>query len=369
MSPPISAIVDVTVTLTGATSDAVNFGALCGIFDHSVGSNRIDGPYTSLPDLVAAGFTAAAEPEVHAWATAAFGQSPKVDQVLVGREDSGDADITETLDAVEAAAKAASNDWYITNIESRAQAVIEEAAAWVEARNNGDSGRKIFVAQTLDAAVLAGTAANVALELQAAEYDRTALIYHRHGTSSDGSVAADGYLDGAWSSRCGGFDLDAPNGAGAWYHKGLATVSFDPITGPQATAIRNADANFYGRVKGLNFTQDGKMASGRFIDVTTSLDWLGARIEEEVLAEFVGEPTKIAFTNAGITRVETAIERVYERGLSASHLSRDERPTIAGPDVRLLSQTQKGTRQATFTGAATLAGGLVKATVNVNVQQ
>lgn len=365
MSAAITEYVDVNVTLTGVAADAFGFGRLMGIFDHSVTANRQDGPYTSLAEAVAAGFTAAAEPEVHAWLTAVFSQDDAIDSVLIGRQDVGDADWTATLTAVEAADP---GSWYITTIESRAEADILLAAAFIEATGSG-SFPKILIAQSSDAALLAGTAGNVGEDLQAVSYQRTALFYHAFDDAAAGTVPADGYLDGAIASSGGGLDLDGIGGVGTWAYRQLEGVAFDSITELEASTVFGYDANIFGRTKGLNFTSKGTMSGGRFIDVTTSLDWLRLRIEEEILSEFVGAQTKIPFTNAGINRIAAAVQRVYDRGVAFGHLSPDELPTLAVPDVTEVSSADKQNRELTLNGNAVLAGAIHKATININVQQ
>ena len=60
MSAPITTFVDVTVNLTGAVATAFGFGTPLGVFDHSITANRLDGPFTDLAAVVAAGFTSTA---------------------------------------------------------------------------------------------------------------------------------------------------------------------------------------------------------------------------------------------------------------------------------------------------------------------
>ena len=210
---------------------------------------------------------------------------------------------------------------------------------------------------------MAGTPANVAEDLQGFNYSRTGLIWHATSTG------ADGYLDGAWSSYGGGFNLDGPAGAGTWAFNQLAGTSFDSVTGAEATAVYSYDANLFGRNKGLNFTSKGTMASGRFIDVTTSLDWLKARLEEELLSAIVGAYPKIPFTNAGINILAAAIQTVYDKGVAFGHLSPDQPPTLSAPRVTEVSSADKIARQYTMTGNAVLTGAIHKVVFTINVQQ
>ena len=343
MPAAITEFIDVDVLLTGAAADKFSFGTLMGVFTHAITANRQDGPYFSLAEVVAAGFTQAATPTIYAWASAVFAQDDGVDQLLIGRIDALDANLTASLDAIEAAG---ADTWYISNIESRADADIADLAAWTETRT------KIAIVQSDDLTMTA------ALALQTAGYNRTALIYHDDDSE---------YLDGAWSSSGGGLNLDAPGGVGIWAYRQLEAVPFDDVTAAEATTIYGADANLFGRNKGLSFTSKGTAASSRFLDVQTSVDWVKARTEEEILSLFVGAPTKVPYTNAGINQVSAAIQNVLNRGVTFGHFSPDFPPTVTAPDVSTISSADKQNRELTLQASAVLAGAIQKVNLTINL--
>jgi hypothetical protein len=363
--PPLSEFVAVNLSLEGAAADTFSFGTPLGAFELTDTSERVYGPFASITEVNDAGLDATAEPEANAWASAMFSQDPRVDKLLIGRIAAGDANLTASLNAIEA--DAGPEAFYLLNIESRAEADILLAAAWAEAR--GGDAPKLFIAQTGDAAVLAGTAGNVMLDLQDFGYHRTAAIYHRHSDSTDGDVATDGYLDAAWSSRCGAMNLDAAGGRGTWAFKALQGVTYDSVTSAQAGNVYDAGGNLYGRTKGLSFSSKGTVASGRFIDTTTSLDWGRVRIGEAMLSEFVGEPNVIPFTNAGIARCAAVAQRILELGVVNGHYSPDFPRIVGKPVVQDVPLADKIARQLTLTGSVTLAGGIQKVTYNITVQQ
>lgn len=350
MAASIINFVDVTVSLAGAAADKFAFGTLLGVFLHTDTVNRVDGPFFSVAEIQAAGITDA---NVVAWATDVFSQDDGVDSVLVGREDAADANWTVTMDAIELAATA-SQQWYITNIHSRTDADILEVAAWTEARE------KIYIAQSSDADILTDGAGNIAEDLEVLGYLRTSLIYH--------ALDAE-YLDGAWASSGGGMNLDTPGGVGIWAYRQLESITFDDVSGASATNIYSNNANLFGRNLGLSFTSKGTMASGRFIDITTSIDWVTKREEEEILALFVGVPTKIPYTNAGINQVRAAVQAVLDRGVTYGHFSGDDPPTVTAPDVSEVSSADKQARELTLTAQATLAGAVQKLILNITLTQ
>ena len=361
MTIPAEIFVDVNISLTGAAADKFAFGALLGVFDHAikVGTERIKGPYADLAAVVTAGFTAAAEPEANAWAASVFSQANGVDAVTFGRIDVGDADLTASLDAIEA--EIGVDGFYLLNTESRVDTDVLLAAAWAEART------KIYIAQCADADILTGAADNLAEDLADLGYHRTGLIYHQYDDSTEGDVITDGYLDAAWSSYCGGFDLDGPAGVGIWGLQQLAGVTYDGISGTEAAAVHGNDGNVYGRTKGLSFTSHGTMASGRFIDVTSTIDWMTERLQEEILSLFVGEPRKIAITSGGMNRIHAASQGVADLGITYGHQSPDVPTIFTLPKLATISDANRLLRAITITASTTLASGIQKVTYNITV--
>ena len=344
--------VNVDVLLQGPPAQKFEFGAVLGAFTHTVTVNRQDGPFFSIEEVNAAGFTAAAAPTINAWASSVFAQQRGVDSLVIGRIDAADPTLTDSLDAIEAAD---SGSWYITNIESRTDADILELAAWTEPRS------KISVAQSASADLLAGTPGNIGEQLQALGYNRTALLYH--------ALDAE-YADGAWSSVGGGFDLDGPSGVGTWFGKTLAGITFDSVSAAEAQNIFDVNANLFGRNLGLQFVSKGTMASGRFIDVQTTIDWVQQRLEESILSLLVGTPTKIPYTDAGIALVGNSAQSVLDLGVTAGHFTEDGvngPPSVTLPLRRNISNALIQTRTLQFTAQATIAGAIQKVELTLNV--
>lgn len=341
MPANIIEFIDVNVVLGGVSVEKFSFGSLLGVFQFA-GSDRQYGPFATAAE-------AEADPDISAaakaWAAVALSPSlPGVDQVLVGRADAGDADYTATMNAIEAED---SESWYITNIESRVDADLNAVAAWTETR------QKIFLGQSDD---LAGLVAFTAWE--SSGYNRSAGLYYQ----TDGT-----YADGAWSSVGGGLNLDAPDGAGIWAYKQLPGIAFSPVTAAQAASIYAVNANLFGRNLGVNFTSKGTMASGRFIDVTTTADWVQKRLEEAWIGLAVGTPTKIPFTDAGINVIVGALLDVLNRGVSFGHFSPDTPPIVRAPRASEVSSQDKIDRVLTLQAEAVLAGAVQKVVFNLNI--
>lgn len=362
-APAISEFVNITISVQDAVSDRVNFGVLMGVFAHTVNANRVNGPYSDINAVTSAGFTAAAEPEVFGWASSVFNQQQGVDEIKIGLQTVGDAgDWTVTMPAVDAD----DDDYYGLNVETRAEADILNVAAHVEPSGSTEKP-KIYIAQSSDAALLAGTAGNIGEDLRTQTYHRTALIHHAIDDSAGGSDESDGYLDGAWSSRCLGFDLDAPNGRGQWIFKQLVGVPYNDLTSAQVANVYAENANVYGITKGLSFPSKGTMASGRFIDITTSVDWLKARLEESIIETLVNDPVGLDMTSVGLGKLTRATNTVLGNGVLYGHLTPDQDQIFRWPTPNQISQADRTARTLTGTGTLYLAGGIVQVNLNITV--
>jgi len=501
--PNITEFVDVSISVQGKVLQGFNFGSLIGVFTQDVDLNRQSGPYETIEDLEAAGFTAAAAPEVHYWATSVFSQSPSINSVTVGRRvpsTGGDAmqvwqfdasgptyvdqtdefnssavadwDIFPAVDAIGDAAifmapepfskltldstggtagtvgvvaweywdgsawtaltgvvdgtssftaavsagqvvswtlpvnmapvvingstlgyavrarittvytinpvydsgtlggdaswdatmtaiqSANPNGFYFVNIESRVKADILAVAAWVTARSQD----YFFNAQSSDSDFLNGVASNVGEELQTSGYKKVALWYHATDSGS-----ADGYLDGAVSSRCGAFDLDAPAGVGVWAFKSLEGVTLDTITTAQSNAIYGVNGNMYALTETVVFTSKGTTAYGApyFIDVATTLAWTKKRSQESILNSMVSTQTKIPYTNGGFNLIATAIQSPQDTGVSAGHYSPDILPTISYLKIKDIPVADKQARIARFQATFVFAGAIQKVVLTI----
>ena len=358
MSAAITEFVDVTVVAAGASPTRFSFGNYMGVFAHTVAATRVMGPYSSLAEVIAAGFTLAAEPETYYWATSVFSQDDAVNQIYIGAQFVADAgDWTVTMDGIETYAISQGLDWYGTTIESRVSADIVDVAAWTEARN------KTFVYQSADADVLTGAPGNINDLLSVAGSKRSMGIYH-----VTASGAANGYLDGAWASSGFGMNLDAPGGRGIWAYRPLEGIAYDPVTSTQASAIYADFGNLYGRKLGLSFTSKGTVAFGLpyFMDIQTTIDWIKVRLEEDVLALFVAQNV-IPYTNSGINLIRSTVKARLDQGVTFGHFSPDVETEVIVPDVADVSTADKQARELTISATATFAGGIQKLTLTLNL--
>lgn len=199
--------------------------------------------------------------------------------------------------------------WYSFGLVSRTDLDNLRAAAWVESNN------RIFGAQTSSADALAGTAGNILLQLQALAYTRTFALWY-----SDDAIPA----CFAWTSFKTAADLDVR--ATAWAHAPLVGIVADDeeMTSTERLNILNAGGNVYLTLDGVGVTFNGKMAGGQFIDVTTTVDWYGARVREALTQELINASarnSKIPYNDQGFSIIGNAVDGVNGQAVRAAHLN------------------------------------------------
>lgn len=231
------------------------------------------------------------------------------------------------------------DDWYAVVLDSYGAAEIEALATHIETL------RRIFLATTSDADVLTAADDDVVSTLQAAALGRTILIWHENP-----------HL-GASEAWAGGI-LPQDPGSLTWAFKKLVGVPYSVFTTSEEAYAHGKGCNTYTRVAGNNITLNGVVVGGEFIDVVRGLDFITARMEENVFGRFVALP-KVPFTDAGIAVVENEVSGVLKLGIAQNILAADPAPTITVPkasEVDLVDKANRLLPDVNFT--AVLAGAI-----------
>lgn len=257
--------------------------------------------YSSIAEMADDGW--GSSDAVYKMANAIFMQNPSVSRVIVGRADSGDADVAASLSAIQNE----NNDWYGVVVDQAMAANAVSIAAWVE------SAKKFAIFWTTSTDCYDGTKdTDLASVLKAAGYDRSAVVFH-----VTPSTGAD-YPDAAWMGE--GFPYDP--GSSTWAYKQLKGVTSDKITGGQESILKSKNCNYYMVVGGVAITQEGKVASGEWIDIIIGTDWIEARLRETVYSALVNN-RKLPYDDSGIAVVEGLVKGVLNDAASAGILQAD----------------------------------------------
>jgi hypothetical protein len=337
MGTQLNDIVQVNITRETAKITQAGFGTALIFGEHVVFPERYR-TYNSM-EAVEADF--GANTEQYKAALALFSQELSPERVVIGDRD------TAMLLADELSAmQAAYGDWYALILTRRGNAAdelldIAAAAEWIEARS------KIFIACIDQASLLTDVDTDIASALQAAAYDRTAIMY---------SADAASYPEAAWLGRC----LPTDPGSITWKFKQLSGITVDDLSATQVTNLRDKNANFYERVAGYNMiSSEAVMASGEFIDIVRGTDWLAARIAEGVFFRMINSD-KIPFTAQGIAVIENELRYRLEKGVDVGLLVEGSivitAPAIGSVDP--LEKAQRYLNNMRFT--AQLAGAVHK---------
>jgi hypothetical protein len=238
--------------------------------------------------------------------------------------------------------------WYALILTSRTTYEVTEAALWIEAN------KRLYIAGNGDSDIITAVSTDVASVLAAKNYNRTAVLY-------SGDQA--NFPEAAWL----GVMLPKDPGSATWVFKTLAGNVADELTDTEETNAIGKNATVYIERGGVDNTQNaegGQVASGEWIDVIRGIDWLEARLEENIYTVLV-TVDKVPFTDNGIDQIVNAMQEILELAVTRGVL---DTYIINRPDAADFTAAQKATRQLTgisFTG--TLQGAIHKITINGTV--
>jgi hypothetical protein len=240
------------------------------------------------------------------------------------------------------------DDWYGLTTEINATPAtnlitMEAASAW--AQING----KLYIAQSLDATVLAGTAGNDLKVLAAKNNSRTAYIWH-HDNSELAAVA--------WMSYT--FQADPDETTTNWAYKPLSGISLkDPrITSTQQSNIEADNGNVVLSFGGNAVAGMGVTTTGGKIDTLITSDWLEARLKEayiQLLSDVAARNDKIALTDKGMQIIPSVGQGIIDQGVRVGHLA-EGTTFISIPDRADMTDADVTARLVRVTAGGTAAG-------------
>lgn len=210
--------------------------------------------------------------------------------------------IADSLDAM----KEENNSWYGLILVDRTDSVVASVAAWVEAND------KFFVTASADSTIIGGAdTSSIAYDFKQAAYVRTAVIYH--------SLAGTQYADAALLGKILPYDP----GTYTAKFKTLAGITVDNLTPTQSTSARSNNANTYEEFGDRNIIREGTVAEGEFIDIIIFIDWLKARMTEDVYATLVRN-LKVPFDSSGLATIQNAMEQSLQTGQNRGAITQNQ---------------------------------------------
>lgn len=267
------------------------------------------------------------------------------DRDLFSIEDTTPAAVGGTLADEIAQLRNVNDTWYgITGDWLGAIEILAVAAAI-------ESIDKLHVASSPDDEIYdAAITDDIGSALQTLSRTRTKL--DRHGTPDTGMAAAQM-----------GKNFPKDPGKSIWSFETLSGITIEDYTITEQTAMDGKNVGYYVDQLGSGSTLNGKVSSGEFVDVKRFIDFLSNTILTNIISK-LKQLDKVAYTNKGISIVETEVRAALKEGVAAGGLSGDVPFVVTVPNAIVgsvggVSSADKGNRllpNVEFT--ATLAGAI-----------
>lgn len=262
-----------------------------------------------------------------------FGQELKPTEIKVGIKLS-----TETWPQALAALDAIDDSWYILVTETHVAADQQLIAAYIETL------RKMYFTSSNDVTMPTSATTDIASILENLGYDRTVVIYHPNANTE--------YPEAAW---VGSQIVEVP-GSNTWMFKSVAGVSGVKLNGTQKSFLESKNVNYYSSIAGVNIFQNGETVGNSWIDEIIFVDWLYARLQEQVFFRLINR-RKIPYTRRGFAVIEAEIRSVLSQGVANGGIADDTPYTVISPDPLAIPEITRTQRIAgDWTFEARLAG-------------
>lgn len=198
-------------------------------------------------------------------------------------------------DIANAMGEADTNLWFMLLPTTTNKGAILAAADYVESL----SDLKMLLVHSTDSAIYTAGSTDVASKLEAAGYDRTAIIYHDDSTEM---------VHCRWASRC----LSRAPGAGTWANRKLTGATAAPRTSAEITILEGKNANSYTAAGPAPLTRKGVVASGKAIEFVRDSFYAINELNTELYNLF-STAEKIPYNSQGKGLIQSAGDAVVKR--------------------------------------------------------
>lgn len=251
------------------------------------------------------------------------------------------------------------SDWYHFSLEIQGSGHILAASAWCEPI------KRVLKTTSADEDIVTASTTDVASAIQTLNREYTSIDYY--------SVVRTP-LSLAWSATFLEPDPDLRRTIGAL--KTLEGIAPDPaMTTAKQAFIEGKDANLYWTANGIGATWRGRMASSRPMDERLTIDWIGARVDEDVtqlLLDYSNRNDVIPYTPQGIEVVRsTVLSRLLSGegpGRPGHFLADSSSVTLPVPFESIPAAT-KQSRELTLNFETTFAGAIETVVINGVITQ
>lgn len=198
-------------------------------------------------------------------------------------------------------------DWYGVALAGRAEADVLDAAEWVE------SNERLFGVSSDQAGIIdAAVSTDIASKCQQKQYFRTHVWYH-------GQAKAEALEAAITANRFTYYP-----GGETWANARLSGITYDTLAEGQALAAHAKNANTFEQMRNFAITQNGKVASGEWIDVIRGRDWLAEQVKINVATQIINADGKVPFTDDGIQIIVNGVRQALLLGQDRGLIAPDE---------------------------------------------
>ena len=177
-----------------------------------------------------------------------------------------------------------------------------DAAVWTQARN------KVFFNTTNDADCLTATAPTTLVgQMKDASLKRTISTY---------APVAGSYAGVSVAGRAFTVNFEGTNTTLTLMYKKLPTIPVAKLSSSQKGHLASINCNVFLDAGGNSIYDEGKMADGTFFDTVHGTDWLQNRIETDVFNLMYHSPTKVPYTDTGVSMIIQKVERGLRQGVT-----------------------------------------------------
>jgi hypothetical protein len=160
-------------------------------------------------------------------------------------------------------------------------------------------------------------------------------------------------------------------GSFTYHSKVLKGVTADTFTATELKEIVENGGNAYVMKNGRIATHGGVVGNGEYLDIVDSKDYIVQNIGYDVQEVFLNNE-KIAYTNAGISKIETAVRNVLARAYNNNMIATNDDGTAAySTNFKLRNETtteDRLSREYPYGGFEfELAGAVHHATIKGNI--
>ena len=241
--------------------------------------------------------------------------------------------------------------WYGLTCVDHSKAVAIAVAAWAEANT------KVYFMSSQDWAVYQAGGTDVINTFKTNAYNRSsAMFHHNPGTFPEAALM--------------GFFFVFTPGSANYFAKTLAGVAATPFGTLNDSGVVNVlakNGNVYRVEAGINVFYNGTMGSGRFIDITTGIDYMTARLQNRLYASMVNAQ-KIPYTTAGAATVEALIRAQIKEEIDIGFAADDSNISVTIPAIGAQASTDRAARimrncNFTFRAAGAVQSVVINGTV------